>query len=123
MTCRAESLRAALCGYADADPTALPDAVLLDEVQELLAARDLIDGLVARRLEVAHVREATVSETGLTTKGWLIAHCRRSIHEAGQRMFVARSLAGLPLLARAFESGEFGLDAARIIALTLRDVP
>jgi hypothetical protein len=117
------ALAAALRAYADADVTALPDSALLDDVQGLLAARDLIDGLVARRLEVVHVREAAVSETGLTTKAWLIAHCRRSAHEAGQRMFVARSLAGLPALAATFEAGECGLDAARIVASALRDVP
>ena len=123
MAQRGEALRGALRAYGDGDPTALPDGVLLDEVQELLAARDLIDGLVARRLELADVRDATVSETGLTPKGWLIAYCRRSTHEAGQRMFTARSLAGLPVLAAAFESGEFGLDAARIIVSAVRDVP
>lgn len=119
---RVACLDAALAAFRAVDPAATPDDVLLDEVQGLLAARDHIDGLVARRLEVAEAREATVAAAGMATKGWLIAHCRRSHREAGQRMLVARDMGVLPKLAAAFEAGEFGLDSARIVVSALRDV-
>jgi hypothetical protein len=104
------------------DVTALPDVALLAELDGLLAARDVLDGLIARRLEVADVRQATVAECGLTTTMWLRSHARLSAHEARQRMFVARSLAHSAVLAETVDAGQVTQASARIIASTLRQL-
>ena len=112
----------ALAACRAVDVTAAADDHLLEDIELLAAARDEIDGLMARRLEVAHAREATVAEHGQTTKTWLQTTCRLSAHDAGQRLFLARSLSEAPRLAEAVEAGEVGHDAARIIVSVLRDL-
>ena len=112
----------ALAACRAVDVTAAADDHLLEDIELLAAARDEIDGLIARRLEVAHAREATVAEHGQTTKTWLQTTCRLSAHDAGQRLFLARSLSEAPRLAEAVEAGEVGHDSARIIVSVLRDL-
>ena len=119
---RETELCAALSAYREADASDLSDAALLDEVLVLLAARDALDGLLARRIELADARDATVSEAGYGTKTFLVVEGRCSSHEAGQRVFVARSLAVAPRLAAAVEEGAVGHDSARLVASTLREL-
>ena len=119
---REHDARAALSAYRAVDPTGQPVEELLGDLQALLALRDQVDGLIARRLEVVEVSDATAVECGLSTRAWLQSVARLSAYDAGQRMLVGRSLASAPVLAEAVEDGAVGHDSARIIASTLHDL-
>lgn len=105
------------------DPHSVPDAVLLAEIEGLLQARDRLDGLIARRLQVADSRHVTVAECGRTTRSWLVEEMRLSPVEAGQRMAVARALPFLATVGAALDAGDISAEHARAIGTCLRRLP
>jgi hypothetical protein len=104
-------------------PADLPDAVVLDRLRELCAARDALDGLIAEHLRVAEARDATVGDRGVREARWLQLECRLSGKDAKDRMAVARSLGQRPSLASALAEGAIGQDAAVVIARTIEAMP
>lgn len=50
------------------DVHAMSEPALLVRTEMLLAARDMLDGEIARSLQAADVREVTVNECGRTTR-------------------------------------------------------
>jgi hypothetical protein len=116
-------LRSAVEAYDAVDPHLLPDSTLLTEIEELLAVRDRIDGVVQRLLAVADVRDATVAEFGRSTTNWLTVEMRLSGVEARRRVRVARDRPVRLVLSAAMDTGEVSLEHASRIESCLARLP
>lgn len=91
-------------GWAE-HPADLPDEVLLERAEEILATRDRLDGLLARYVELIDVRDATIPAAGHGTRSWQRTHCRRSQAEANAHLLVAGALTSRKLLFAALGAG------------------
>ncbi len=118
-----ERLREALDALASVPAADLPDPVLLEQVEGLIAAKDRLDGLLAERLVALDRRDVTVTECGRSTRGWLIEEQRRAPGEAGQLLWAARRYGRHPVLASAVEAGEVSARHTRAILDTLDKLP
>jgi hypothetical protein len=105
------------------DLARVDDEGLLADIEALFQARDVIDGLIARRLHAAHSRESTVEVCGRSTRSWLVEEMRLSPVEAGRRMAVARGLSVTPMVGAALDAGDISHDHARAIMTCLRVMP
>src|SRR4028119_1255846 len=78
---------------------------VLDDVAALVAERNRIDALLARRVRAAEVAQASERD-GLRSMGaWLRGHCRLSGTEASRLVTAGRALEHLPALAEAHDAG------------------
>jgi Domain of unknown function (DUF222) len=102
----------------DARTLSEPDALV--DLEELLRARDQLDGVIAARLQVADSRDVTVHECGRHTRSWLVEEMRLSPDEAGRRMTVARSSVFHPIVGADTLAGDISHDHARVILSCLR---
>ncbi len=118
-----ERLREALDALASVPAADLPDPVLLEQVEGLIAAKDRLDGLLAERLVALDRRDVTVTECGRSTRGWLVEEQRRAPSEAGQLLWAARRYGRHPLLSAAVEAGEVSARHTRAILDTLDKLP
>jgi Domain of unknown function (DUF222) len=105
---------------AAVDPRTLSEPESLVELEELLRARDQLDGVIAARLQAADARNVTVHECGRHSRSWLVEEMRLSPEEAGRRMNVARSTVFHPVVAAATLAGDISHDHARVIVSCLR---
>ena len=113
-------LRSAIDALAALDVHAMPEPTLLVELEELLTAKDRLDGVIAVHLQAADVRGVTVNECGRSTRSWLVEDQHLSPEEAGRRMAVAKTLPYHPAIGAALFDGEISHDHARVIASCLR---
>ena len=113
-------LRSAIDALAALDVHAMPEPTLLVELEELLTAKDRLDGVIAVHLQAADVRGVTVNECGRSTRSWLVEDQHLSPEEAGRRMAVAKTLPYHPAIGAALLDGEISHDHARVIASCLR---
>ncbi len=118
-----ERLREALDALASVPAADLPDPVLLEQAEGLIAAKDRLDGLLAERLVALDRRDVTVTECGRSTRGWLVEEQRRAPSEAGQLLWAARRYGRHPVLASAVEAGEVSARHTRAILDTLDKLP
>ena len=110
-------LRSALDGLATVDVGGLPDAALGPEIEELLTARNRIDGQIQRRIGVFDARGLGEFDGAPSTASWLRGRCRLAPIEASVRVKTARMLRELPMVSTALEEGEISFDHARAVAL------
>jgi hypothetical protein len=108
---------------AGQDPQQLPDLLVLEHIEELLVARDRIDGLLAARRQVADRRGATDAEYGRKTRSWLVEDRRLCVEQANRYLTVAKALPLRPVVAAALLAGDINLDHARNIVVSVAKVP
>jgi hypothetical protein len=108
---------------AEQDPHALPDGLLLEDTETLLAERRRLDGLIARRVQVIDARDATTEFYARSTKNWLVEDLHLSRADAGALTALARSSVTRPAILDAVVAGEASLDHAATIVGFLAKLP
>jgi hypothetical protein len=116
-------LRSAIDALAILDVHAMPEPTLLVELEELLTAKDRLDGVIAVHLQAADVRGVTVNECGRTTRSWLVEDQHLSPSEASRRMLLARELPTHPQIRTALVDGDISHHHAQAITGCLRTLP
>jgi hypothetical protein len=116
-------LRSALDALVALDVHAMAEPVLLVGIEELLDAKDRLDGVLATHLQAADVRAVTVAEYGRTTRSWLIEDQRLSPKEASRRMALARDLPAHPQTRTALLDAEISHAHAEVITGCMRTLP
>src|SRR3712207_518340 len=81
------------------------DGDMLDDVAVLVAERNRIDALLARRVRAAELSQAPERDGLRSMASWLRGHCRLSPAAAGRLVGTGRALEHLPVLAEAHEAG------------------
>lgn len=103
------------------DIPALPDAVLRQQLLDLLAAVNQLHAQVARRVAAFDARGLAVEDGCRSAKSWLRAFGRISGTAAGAWVKAARLLRQLPALAAAAAAGKISAEhVARVAQLTDR---
>lgn len=103
------------------DVAKLPDAVLRDELVELLVALNQVHAQVVRRVAVFDSRGLSINDGCRTAKSWLRAFGRMSDAAAGAWVKAGRLLRQLPRLAEAATAGRVsGEHIARVVKLADR---
>jgi hypothetical protein len=105
------------------DPHTVSASGLVEGIEALLDAQNLIAAALCRWTQAADVTGATVDECGRTTRGFLVEELRRSPHEARRILTVARGLPGRPNVGDAFAAGRINQDHAQVILNCLRTLP
>jgi hypothetical protein len=78
---------------------------VLDDVAALVAERNRIDALLARRVRAAELSQAPERDGQRSMASWLRGHCRLSGTEASRLVTAGRALEHLPALAEAHDAG------------------
>ena len=102
------------------DLHAIAAPALLERTHDLFAAKKMVDAEIARSLQTMDVREVAITETGFTTRTWMIYSEHIGPGESSKRMAVARALPSYPLLAETLAAGDISHEHAAAIADTLR---
>jgi Domain of unknown function (DUF222) len=118
-----EQIQAQVRALVAQDPHALPDTALLTSTESILHLVNQLRGVIAARLQVIDARDATVTECGRHTRGWLVEEQHLSEEEASRHLTVAKALPVCPSLAPALLAGQINLDHARVIATGVGKVP
>ncbi|HEX3900059.1 MAG TPA: DUF222 domain-containing protein, partial [Mycobacteriales bacterium] len=105
------------------DAHSLPDSLLVESTGMLLTLRRRLDGVLARRLQVIDVRDATTSECGRSTRAWMVEDHQLSQADACSRLQVARSYPTRPAIVEAMLAGEATQDQAKVITSFLPKLP
>jgi hypothetical protein len=114
-------LRSALDGLAAVDVAGMPAVVLGADIQELLTARNRLDGEIERRIGVFDAQGMSAADGCPSTASWLRGHCRLAPSDASARTKTARILRELPKTAESLQSGDMSYDHARQIAMLAAD--
>jgi hypothetical protein len=88
------------------DVHGLPGPGLLGATEELITARNRLDGVLAVHLQALDARDVTVSECGRHTRAWLIDEAHLSPEDAGRRLTVARLIPFKPGIGGAAGGGD-----------------
>ncbi|WP_448639084.1 DUF222 domain-containing protein [Geodermatophilus sp. URMC 63] len=92
---------------------------VLDDVAALVAERNRIDALLARRVRAAELSQAPERDGLKSTASWLRGHCRRSAAAAARLVGNGRVLEHLPALAEAHDAGLVTAEQVTIAASAL----
>ncbi|MGR7025460.1 DUF222 domain-containing protein [Geodermatophilus sp. URMC 62] len=92
---------------------------VLDDVAALVAERNRLDALLARRVHAAELSQAPERDGLRSMPSWLSGHCRLSAAEAAALVRNGRTLEHLPALAEAHDAG---LVSAEQVAVAARAV-
>jgi hypothetical protein len=109
-------LQSALDALAADDVHSLTARQQLDEITQLLEARNRIDAQLARRVRAADVQQAPEDDGRKTMRSWLRDLGRLSPTAAGQLVRIGRALEHLPVLASAFADGAVTAEQVAVIA-------
>jgi hypothetical protein len=109
-------LRSALDALASDDVRSLSPRQQLEEISQLLEARNRIDAQLARRVRVADLQQAPEDDGRKTMQSWLRDLGRLSPGAAGQLVRNGRALDHLPVLASAFAAGAVTAEQVAVIA-------
>jgi hypothetical protein len=93
----------------------LPESLSLEWTQRTLRVQRVIDGTVAKQIQVIDSRQTTTTECGRSTRAWLVEDQLLSRADAGARMAVARSVVTRPAIVEAMLTGEASLDHTKLI--------
>ena len=105
------------------DPHQLADLALLGSTEKLLTLINQLHGVVASRLQVIDIRDATVAEYGRQTRGWLVEEQHVGQRDASRQLTVARALPGCPTVGAALSAGSITFDHAHAIVTGVQSVP
>ena len=89
-------LVAGVTGLVGQDQHELADTALLCSSEQILTVINQLNGVLARRLQVMHVRDVTTAECGRKTRNWLIEDQHLGHEYAAKLMTVAKSVADPP---------------------------
>jgi hypothetical protein len=90
---------------ADFDAADLADEQLLDHAPLTQTGINRLNAVLTKVVAAIDRRQAHTADGMVTTKTWLIGHCRVSGHEAAALVRAARRLEQLPELAAAYATG------------------
>jgi hypothetical protein len=83
---------------------------VLDDVAALIAERNRIDALLARRVRAAELSQAPERDGLKSMASWLRGHCRLSAAAACRLVATGRALEHLPALTEAHEAGRVSAE-------------
>jgi len=106
-----------------ADDSALPDAVLCDQVTALRQQIDRLESVFTSRVGLMHERGAANSEGYLSTAAYLRHTCKLTAGAARGRVDTAALLGEWPLVAAAFAEGAISYPHASMVTSTLSTLP
>src|SRR3712207_9407330 len=92
---------------------------VLDDVAALVAERNRIDALLARRVRAAELSQAPERDGAKSMRSWLPGHCRLSAAAAARVVGNGRVLEHLPALAEAFAAGLVSAEHVAVAATAL----
>jgi hypothetical protein len=114
-------LNSALDALAAEDLHALGVAGVLDQMADLIAARNRLDAQIARRVRVADLIQAPEHDGLKTMRSWLRTHARLSSAAVGQLVRIGRVLEHLPAVAAAFADGYVTAEQVGAVAPVVTD--
>ncbi|CCG04331.1 HNH endonuclease signature motif containing protein [Blastococcus saxobsidens] len=114
-------LQSALDALAADDVRSLPPRQQLDEITELLEARNRIDAQLARRVRAAELQQAPEDDGMRSMQSWLRGRGRLSAAAAGQLVRNGRALDHLPALAAAFAEGAVTAEQVAVVAPVVKE--
>jgi hypothetical protein len=97
------------------DAADVPDAVLVSRMRRLVQLRAMVDAALAEQVAAFDARAAARYDGQTSTQGWLRSRLRLG-GLAAQLLLVARQLADLPQVAKAFAAGEISLEHTAALA-------
>jgi hypothetical protein len=106
---------AALGRAVPGDPAELAEPVLADRMRQLVQLRARVDAVLVDQLRVFDARGGAGYDGQSSTAAWTRSRLRLG-RDAGELLAVARHLAGLPMVAKAFAAGEMSLEHAAAVA-------
>ena len=109
-------LQSALDALAADDVRSFSPRRQLDEITQLLEARNRIDAQLARRVRTADLQQAPEDDGRKTMRSWLRDVGRLSPAAAGQLVRNGRALEHLPVLEAAFAEGAVSAEQVAVIA-------
>jgi hypothetical protein len=109
-------LLSALDALAADDLHALPAGAQLEQITELVQARNRLDALLARRVRVADLTQAPEHDGKKSMVSWLRGHLRLSPAAAGQVVRNGRTLEHLPAVAAACAAGLVTAEQVAVLA-------
>lgn len=112
----AAAVIAGLAALDAEDVTSLPDAVLRDELAELVVTVNRLHAQVLRRVAAFDARGLAGADGCRSAKAWLRAFGRLSEALAGAWVKAARLLRELPALAEAFSTGDASVEHVNRLA-------
>jgi hypothetical protein len=118
-----ELLRSAAARCAEADPATLSDDALVDALDALHEAEQLVRAAEAHVVLAIEERRIPVAAHATSTSTWLRDHLRMDVFAAGALVKQARALGERPALEEALTSSAVSADQAAIIAEAVRDLP
>src|SRR3712207_63227 len=92
---------------------------VLDDVATLVAERNGIDALLARRVRAAELSQAAERDGLRSMRSWLPGHCRLSAAAAARVVVNGRVLEHLPALAEAHDAGLVSAEQVAVAATGL----
>ncbi|SFO68799.1 protein of unknown function, partial [Geodermatophilus dictyosporus] len=92
---------------------------VLDDVAALVAERNRIDALLARRVRAAELSQAAERDGLTSMRPWLRGHCRLSAAAAARVVGNGRVLDHLPALAEAHDAGLVSAEQVAVAAVAL----
>jgi Domain of unknown function (DUF222) len=95
---------------AAVDATALPDAVVKDDILALLQTINTCHAALWRRVASFHRRDAAVLDAYRSTQAWLRAFGHLSVHAASSMLAKAELLDQLPAVSAAAQDGRMSSD-------------
>ncbi|PRY49713.1 HNH endonuclease [Geodermatophilus tzadiensis] len=91
----------------------------LEDVAALVAERNRIDALLARRVRAAELSGAPERDGAKSMRSWLPGHCRLSAAAAARIVGNGRVLEHMPALAEAHDAGLVGAEQVAVAATAL----
>ena len=114
-------LQSALDALAAEDVRSLPPRQQLDDIGQLLEARNRLDAQLARRVRAAELQQAPEDDGLKSMQSWLRGRGRLSPGAAGQLVRNGRALDHLPALASAFADGAVTAEQVAAIAPVVKE--
>jgi len=118
-----EALSHAIDAMQHADYSALPDAVLCEQVSALRRQIDRLESVFTSQTGVMHERGSANSEGYATTAAFLRHVCKLTAGAARGRVDTAGLLNDWPLVAAAFAEGTISYPHAAMVTSTLAELP
>ena len=116
-------LVAAVDAVSMLDVHALPDVTLVADLALLLEVETRLRAVQTAWLAAAETRDATVADSGRSTRSWLVEEHLMAPAEASRRMRLAKRLPAFPAVEGAFRSAEITAEHASVIVTALLSVP
>ena len=114
-------LQSALDALAADDVRSLSPRRQLDEIGQLLEARNRIDAQLTRRVRAAELQQASEDDGVKSMRSWLRGHGRLSPGAAGQLVRNGRALDHLPELQSAFAAGAVTAEQVAVVVPVVKE--